>query len=428
MPKTAKDSATPRVPKYSRHCAGGRDRAFCYVTDERGARRRVYLGEWNTPASKRRFREVVAAHMLRDDPAAALEAEPVDADGITIVELVARFLASKEREVSASQWSLLVYSLRALSNLYGDELAASFGPVKLRRLREHLEAGPTAAPDAEEQAEGKKRKKRRPLCRKEINRRTRRVVSLFRWAASEELVSPVVAQALATLPPLRRGRTAAPESKPITPVPEDALKAAREHMTPMVRSMVDLQLATGMRGGEVVAMRRCDIDRSGGGSTWIYTPSDHKNAWREHMRRVPLGPRAQALLEPYLDGDPEGFVFSPKRSEDERRFLRRQQRQSPLTPSQRERDQQRRDNPRRKLLDAWTTETYRGAIHAACRRAGVPAWSPHQLRHSFEVLVERRFGVEAAAKALGHAEIGTTQHYRDKADLSVAVEIAMAIG
>ena len=35
----------------------------------------------------------------------------------------------------------------------------------------------------------------------------------------------------------------------------------------------------------------------------------------EARASCPLGPRAQAVLKPFLDRDPEAFLFSPKESE-----------------------------------------------------------------------------------------------------------------
>ena len=61
-----------------------------------------------------------------------------------------------------------------------------------------------------------------------------------------------------------------------------------------VAAMVELQLLTGMRPGEVVLMRMSDVDRSG--DVWLYTPEEHKNAWRGKERKVYLGPKAQEIL------------------------------------------------------------------------------------------------------------------------------------
>ena len=53
----------------------------------------------------------------------------------------------------------------------------------------------------------------------------------------------------------RAGRTDAREAGPVRPVPDDLLEAVRPPVLPHVRAMVDLQLLTAMRPGEVPA--RC---------------------------------------------------------------------------------------------------------------------------------------------------------------------------
>lgn len=402
MPRGSQNGAA-KIPTYLHHRASGR--AFTYLYGSDGQRRRVYLGPWGSPGSKRRFREIVGGY-LPD------ESSPRDATSdspIRVEELVARFLHAKEGRVVDSEWQRLRYSAKPLLDLYRDEPAESLGPKKLRRVRDQMVAT-------------------KKLSRCEVNRRVVKVRSMFKWGVSEELLPASILEALRTLAPLRRGQTTAREAPPVSLAhPRHIVKALRR-MTPTVAAMVRLQLCCGARPGEVIAMRTGDLERNGPDGTWIYTPRTHKNAWREQSRRIVLGARAQKILKPYLRRDPDGFVFSPRRSESERRFLQRQARQTPLTPSQRERDRRRREDPKRILADSWTPTTYRQAVQRACAAAHVPKWSPAQLRHNFEAAVERRFGVEAASKALGHADIGTTQHYRERRDLRVAVNVAQAFG
>jgi integrase len=70
-------------------------------------------------------------------------------------------------------------------------------------------------------------------------------------------------------------------------------------VSPHLAAMIKLQRLTGMRPGELVIIRPCDIDMTG--DVWIYEPFDHKNRWRGHRKQIPLGPEAQSLLEPFLD-------------------------------------------------------------------------------------------------------------------------------
>ena len=63
------------------------------------------------------------------------------------------------------------------------------------------------------------------LTRSTINGNTRRVVRMFRWGVSEGLVNVTTYQALATLPGLHKGRSAAKESTPVAPVADELVNA-----------------------------------------------------------------------------------------------------------------------------------------------------------------------------------------------------------
>ena len=74
--------------------------------------------------------------------------------------------------------------------------------------------------------------------------------------------------------------------------------------------MVQLQLLTGCRAGEVMVMRGCEL--TPGDPNWVYRPHLHKNSWRGQERVIYLGPRAQAIIRDFLKDDPSEFIFSPR--------------------------------------------------------------------------------------------------------------------
>src|SRR5690606_5532717 len=113
-----------------------------------------------------------------------------------------------------------------------------------------------------------------------INMYSGRIVRMFRWAASEELLRGDVWQQLAALRGLQRGRTEARESEPVRPVDDATVSATVEHLGPIVADMVRLQMLAGMRPGEVCLIRPTDIDRTD--EVWTYTPESHKT---EHHGR-----------------------------------------------------------------------------------------------------------------------------------------------
>ena len=57
--------------------------------------------------------------------------------------------------------------------------------------------------------------------------------------------------------------------------------------------------------------------------------------------------------------------------------------------------------------------SYFTAIRRACDKAGVPRWSPNQLRHTRATEVASKLGIEAARILLGHTDAQTTMIYLD---------------
>jgi len=204
--------------------------------------------------------------------------------------------------------------------------------------------------------------------------------------------------------------------------------------------MIQVQRLTGMRPSEVTSMRQCDIDVSGG--VWIYQPADHKNKWRGDTKTVPLGPKAQGILKPFLDRDPSCYMFSPREAD----AWHREQQQASL-PSSKRRTRAyacelkrrgraklaRRPKPRKRpLRDRYDTASYRRAIEYGFKKAlkagkKFQHWSPNQLRHSRATEVRKTHGLEAAQVVLGHARADVTQIYAEK-NLALAKEIARQSG
>ncbi len=294
-------------------------------------------------------------------------------------------------------------ALRPVRRLYGHTPARDFGPLALKAVRQDMiDSG---------------------LCRNEVNKRVGKVVRAFKWAVGEELVPPSVHHGLQAVSGLRRGRADVRESEPVRPVPEAFVDAIRSHVARQVWAMVELQRLTGMRPGEVVLVRGRDLDTSG--RVWTYRPGSHKTEHHGRERVICLGPKAQAVLRPWLRPAPEGPLFSPAEAVAERNAEKRRLRKAPLTPSQRARA--RRRSPRKAPGDAYTADSYRRAIAYGCKWAGVPRWHPNRLRHNAATAIRSRFGLEAAQLVLGHAKADVTQVYAER-DLARAVAVMAEFG
>jgi integrase len=84
-------------------------------------------------------------------------------------------------------------------------------------------------------------------------------------------------------------------------------------------------------------------------------------------------------------------------------------------------------NPKRAAGDRYTNHSYAHAIQRACERAGVPVWSPNQLRHNAATRIRAAYGIEAARIILGHSSAVTSEIYAE-IDREKAKEIVAKIG
>jgi len=209
---------------------------------------------------------------------------------------------------------------------------------------------------------------RRGWCRNYVNAQTNRLRRLFKWAVENEMVPAAVIHGLQAVAGLRAGKSPARESDPVRPVAEEHVEAVYPFVSRQVRRMIELQLVTGMRPGEVCAMRDRDIDTTG--RLWTYKPQKHKTAHHGYTRVVYLGPRAQRLLADFLKPDLAGYLFSPADADRERRELlstRRRENGTPMSCGNRPGTNRRRA-PKRKPGECYTVGSYRTAIQRARSR------------------------------------------------------------
>jgi integrase len=401
----------PGVPAYLRHKASGQ--AITVVRTGDGRRRQIYLGPHDSPESHRRYREVLAGYL---DPSRshhdAPEASAVPGNGITVADVVARFLAWADRYyrkadgAPSREFPNYVAASRFLLKVYRDEPADEFGPLKLKQVRDLMvEHGWARSP---------------------INKQVGRLKRVFKWAVENELVGADAFVRLQAVPGLKRGRTSARETEPVMPVAWEEVEKTLPHLSRVVAAMVLIQWHTGMRPNEVVQMRAADVDRSG--TVWIYTPREHKTAYRGRSREVFIGPEGQKVLAPFLERDPAAFVFEPSEAEKDRRTRLREARKTPLWESHLRRQAEKRAAaPLRSAGEHYTTGSYCRAIHRACAQAGIAVWSPNRLRHARATEIRKRFGLEAAQVILGHASADITQVYAQR-DRELAKRVALETG
>ena len=379
-----------------------------------------YLGPYGSPESREKYGRLVAEWQASRPLVVSNTGE---APEISVNELVRDYM---ERRVlgyyrkdgkPTSEVDNIRQALRFVVKLYGLTPARRFGPLALKAVRETMiSAG---------------------RCRKLINSDVHRVRGFFRWATSEELFPPDQLVALDSVRALEKGRSAAKERPPVRPVAEATVLATLPHLGPQLAAMVHLQLLTAARPGEVVIVRPCDVDRSDPAS-WVYRPGSHKTEHHGKERVIVLGPRAQAVLAPWLDRPPTAYCFSPAEVVAAREAARKATTSRAARP---------------KRGGRYTKDSYRVAINRACDRAfphptiaAIRAsrrtdeqvaeldawrkqhrWHPQQLRHTKATEIRARFDTESAQVILGHSKPDTTIIYAER-DLARARGVMGEIG
>ena len=398
----------------------------------------IFFGPYGDPDVTEQYHRAIAEWVANGRQ---LQKTPEE---ITINELLARFWVYAEgyyRDAAGNptrEMDNIQFALRPLCNLYGNTKAVEFGPRALKTVRNHMiDKG---------------------WCRNYVNKGTCRIKSLFKWAAAEEILSGSIYHTLSTVPGLKRGRGTVRESEPVKPAPQEHVDAIEPYVSRQVWAMVQLQLLTAARSGEIVTMRPCDIDCDG--EIWFYRPDDHKTAHHGHERKIFIGPKAQDVLRPFMLRPAEAYCFSPAEAEAERLLERHQNRETPLhygnAPGS-----NCKAKPTRAKGDAYTVASYRKAIVRAIefvfpppeplaqqpgeskakwqqrltkkQKAELKAWHkqfhwhPHQLRHNAATFLRKEFGLETARIILGHRSAAITEVYAEL-DQQKALEAIVRVG
>lgn len=403
----------PRIrkltPRYLEHKASGRGRAIW--TDANGLRaERLLPGPFGSKESKTAFARLQLE--IETSPAAVIAEKDIAVSEVLAAHL--DFAANHYRRADGTQThEVAEYRLayRLVDELYAELPAVEFGPLALKTVRTAMLA--------------------KGWCRSLVNQRVGRVRRIFKWAAGEELIPFATYQALTTVTGLQRGRTSARESEPVGPVDDATIDATLVHLNRHVAGLVELQRLTGMRPGEACLIRRADIDT--GGAVWLYKPAHHKLAYKNKLRVIAIGPKAQELLKRFFTPDLAAYLFSPRAATDEHHAERAANRVTPRYPSHMERNAKLVKST--KLVgDLYDVRAYGRAIARAVARANrdepdkpIPHWHPHQLRHAHATKVRKLFSLEHAGATLGHAKMSATEIYAER-DAGLAVEVAARIG
>jgi integrase len=387
------------TPKYRKHSS--RDFAFIEVHGER-----IRLpGSYNSADSRAAYHDYCAK--LEREPDAPVRTTAADVATMTILELTARYLVHLEQRHDGGKRGDVPNNQDAIDVLlqhFASVRAADFGPKLLRAFQDRL-------------ADTKKKPKKgspegtvgENLSRRYVNAQVSRIKTMFKWAVAEELVPPSLHHALSAVRGLQAGRSKARETAKKKPVPLRYVKATLPFVSKVVRAMLRLQVLTGVRSGSICKAKPEQFDTTK--KLWIWKPrhkTEKHTAEQGTELVIPIGPRAQKVLAPWLKacGEKGDFLFSPRTVRNDRRY--------------------------RKHYDS---QSYGNAVTRAIKQANkarsaeeqIPHWSPHLIRHFKGDSVNEVYGIEAAQAVLGHDSISATKVYTSRR-LSLAKKVAKETG
>lgn len=393
----ARKSSWP--PKVYPHKPSGQDRVRINGQD-------FYLGPIGSEESRQAYVALLDRISKGELPGAKPSGQntPVPA-GPTVGIVLARWLSEAGPLVCTERGGELReyrHTFQPLDRLFGALPAANFGTAELLTLRAAMLSGSWMTP--EDRARSAKRRNRQGWCRRMVNQRLARVRAVWSWAELAGLVPRGSFAALQAVRPLRRGAVAVRESLDPRPATLAEVKRVCAEFPPHARVLSAMLLFgwwTGARPGEVRTMRAGDVDCSDP-TAWLYRPRQHKTDRLGHSRLVPIGPKARAVLRPWLAAalavGPDAPVFPPSRL-------------------------------RRGKGSVYTRQSFSRAVTRAAARAGMPeGWTGYSTRHGACDRIRRAAGPEAAQHVLGHRSPAMTSQYGCRTDHAHAADVQRRLG
>lgn len=324
------------IPSRLAHRPSGQDRIIWNG-------RSIYLGKTGSPEADAAYRRIVRSILDTGEPF-------VEPSKMTCRFLAERFMVSTRESFPAESREPIAYQ-RAMDlfvESLGDMPVESITPARFASMRDAwAKAGKSV---------------------RTVNKHHNQILCAFRWGVTVELVPASVWHSLQAVSRLKPRRSAARDPREVGPVEWSQVEAIRGKVRPQVWAMICVQWHTGMRSGEMLAMTPGEI------VDWTYRPGRHKNAWRGHVREIPIGPKCREILAPWLEGK----------------------------------------GPGDRIFPGYSSQSYGRAVMRACEDAGVPHWHPHQIRHAYATRVRASHGLDAAQAILGHKHARVTEIYAAK--------------
>jgi integrase len=224
----------------------------------------VYLGPYNTSASRKEFVRIIGEW---EAAGRRLPAQDVQMTDLTMNELILAYWRHAEEyygfriDTERGDAACLRSVLAVVKQLYGNTRAADFGPLALKACRQRMIA--------------------KGWSRSYVNAQVGRLRRMLKWAAGEQLLSISIYHELQAVEGLRRGKTPAKETAKVKPANPEHVEAALSFMPTPVQGMVRFQQLTGCRPTEACLVRALDLDMSNP-KCWVYQPGSDQGEHGAH--------------------------------------------------------------------------------------------------------------------------------------------------
>lgn len=391
-----------------------RDEAGVYIR-AKGKRFWKKIGFWDDPDIQTKHRKFLAQYYA---DAVSLD-EAGDEDTHVLAMLFNKWLDAHKNKKGKDYDHVLTMMRAALSVLPEDLPMKKFNATAFRAVRRAVIAeGETMREMELTSPSGATFKRQKKVwCRAYANKILNKLRQVLKWGVSYDLVPVEVLAKVQTVEGIRAGESELIEKEKVREVSDDVLRATLPWLNPVAADMVRIQRACCMRPSEVCRLLVMDIDRTGE----VWTAVIHNKIERVGVKRiVAFGPEEIRILKKRIAGKGmEEAVFSPRDAMEELYEEKRAKRKTPLTPSQRKRDEKRRATRLNGLKMAYDANSYRHAVKAAVEKANrngvrIPHWFPYQIRHQAYTANSLQFGQEAAAYIAGHTSIEMARVYDHK--------------
>lgn len=298
----------------------------------------------------------------------------------TVAELCEKYrIAMKKRHVDrpgpvSSRYGVVLAALKTLEEGYGNLYIDDFTVECLMKLqRKWIEDG---------------------RARATVNDYVSIVRQMFHWALAETDLPFENYVRLGLVKQLKKGQTDAKDRQRSKVVAQEHIDAIRDDVPEMAGALIELQMLTAARPGELLSLKPTDIDTRG--DVWIATLREHKTAYCGEERKLRFGPKAQAILRKWMAKVAVDTVIFRYDMAGYRWAIRRA-----IERYNKKADEE--DRPR------------------------MPHWSPNQLRHTAATRIRKNESLDAVQVILGHKQVDMTQHYA-KADEEKANAVILAMG